>query len=102
MRLRLRAETRITGPELDVETTTSCSGFGCVGPSRQATYYCRHDQFAASPVRKNLPIDPYWLIEAFGIAELDPALPHQGPFRLPGGQLEIRTIRGRPKGRPPK
>ena len=67
-----------------------------------ATYYCRHDQFAASPARQDFPIDPYWLIEAFGIAELDPALPHQGPFRLPGGQLEVRTIREIPKGQPPK
>ena len=63
-----------------------------------ATYYCRHDQFAASPARHDLPIDPYWLIEAFGIAEFDPALPHQGPFPLPSGQLEVRTIRETPDG----
>ena len=44
-----------------------------------AVYYCRHDQFAASQARQMVPFEPAWLIEALGVAEIDPGLPHQGP-----------------------
>jgi hypothetical protein len=97
-RLRLRGQTRLTGPEIDVGSNDELFWFWVRRTQPPATYYCRHDQFAASPVRRDLPIDPDWLIEAFGIAQFDPALPHQGPFPLPGGQLEIRTIRETPDG----
>jgi hypothetical protein len=61
-------------------------------------YYCRHDQFATSPARQKLPLQPEWLIEAMGTAAFDPALPHQGPYPLPNDRLEIRTIRDTPEG----
>ena len=60
--------------------------------------YCRHDQFAACPARSMLPIEPEWLMEALGTAELDPGCPYQGPFALPGDRLEIRSMRETPDG----
>ncbi len=93
MRLRLRGQTLLTGPEIDLGSNDELFWFWVQRNQPPATYYCRHEQFVASPVRRNLPVDPYWLVEAMGIAEFDPALPHQGPFLLPGGQLEIRTVR---------
>ena len=29
-----------------------------------------------------IPIDPDWLIEALGTLEIDPSLPHQGPYTI--------------------
>jgi len=90
-RLRLRAGTGITGTELDLGSNDE--RFWLWVKSAPPLYYCRHDQFATSPARHVLPIDPDWLIEALGIVELDPALPHHGPTPSPGGRLEIRTQR---------
>lgn len=98
MRVRLRGYTRLTGPEIDLGSNDELFWFWVRASQPPALYYCRHERFAASPLRRNLPIDPYWLVEALGTAELDPALAHQGPFRLPGGQLEIRTIHESPDG----
>jgi hypothetical protein len=97
-RLRLRGQMFATGLEIDLGSNDELFWFWLRRNEPPATYFCRHDQFAASPVRRNIPIDPYWLIEAFGIGTFDPALPHQGPFPLPGGQLEVRTIREGPDG----
>ncbi len=91
VRLRLRAGTGVFGPELDLGSNDEL--FWIWVTRQPPLYYCRHDQFAASPVRHRLPIDPQWLIEAAGLAEFDPALPHQGPYVRPGGRLEIRTVR---------
>jgi len=90
-RLRLRAGTGVTGAELDAGSNDEL--FWIWVKRQPPLYYCRHDQFATSPARRVLPIEPEWLIEALGITELDPALPHQGPNVRPGGRLEIRTVR---------
>jgi hypothetical protein len=63
-----------------------------------AVFYCRHDEYAGSQARRMIPIEPSWLIEAFGVTPLDPGLPHQGPYPMPGDRLEIRTVRDTPDG----
>jgi len=90
-RLRLRAGTGITGAELDLGSNDEL--FWIWIKRQPPLYYCRHDQFALSPARRMLPIDPEWLVEALGIVEFDPGVVHQGPFPQPGGRLEIRTVR---------
>ena len=90
-RLRIRAGTALTGSELDVGSNDSL--FWVWVMRQPPLYYCRHDQFATSPARRMLPIEPDWLVEALGITEFDPALVHQGPMVHPGGRLEIRTTR---------
>ena len=92
-RLRVRAGTLVTGPELDLGSNDELFWIWLRRNPQQALYYCRHDRFATSPIRRMIPIDPDWLIEAMGIGQFDPGLPHQGPYRLKGGGLEIRTIR---------
>jgi hypothetical protein len=98
MRLRLRADLPIAGQEVDAGSNDELFWFWARRNEPAALYYCRHDQFAASPVRRNLAIDPSWLIEALGLAQLDPALPHQGPRVRPDGGLEIRTSLSTPQG----
>jgi hypothetical protein len=90
---RLHAKSSLTGPEVDLGSNPDFFWFWVRRSQPPAIYYCRHDQFATSPARSSIPIQPDWLIEALGITEIDPALPHQGPFPLQGDRLEIRTIR---------
>lgn len=97
-RLRLRAETSLTGPEIDLGSNDELFWFWVRRNVPPTLFYCRHDQFAQCASRLTLPVEPQWLVEALGIVEFDPRLPHQGPFPLPGDRLEIRTIRETPQG----
>ena len=97
-RLRLRALTGFTGAELDLGSNDEPFWYWIRRDQRPAVYYCRHDQFAACPARSMLPIEPEWLIEALGTAQLDPGLPYQGPIPLPGYRLQITSTRETPNG----
>lgn len=97
-RLRLRAETGLTGAELDLGSNDELFWFWVRRNQPPAVYYCRHDRIAASESLRAAPLDPTWLIEALGIAEFDPAMPHQGPTPLPNDRLRIDTIRNAPDG----
>lgn len=98
LRLRLRAETSLTGPELDLGSNDELFWFWVRRNVPPTLFYCRHQQFAGCASRMALPIEPQWLVEALGIAEFDSRLPHQGPFTLPGDRLEIRTLRETAQG----
>jgi hypothetical protein len=96
-RFRLRAGTGLTGTEFDLGSNDELFWFWLRRNQPPAMYYCRHDQFTASPARQTTPFEPTWLIEALGVVELDPALPHQlSP--LPNDRLRIDTIRNMPEG----
>ncbi len=95
-RLRVRAGTGLTGTELDLGSNDSVFWVWIL--RQPPMVYCRHDQFATSPARRIVPIEPDWLIEAIGLAEFDPALRHEGPIVHPGGRLEVRTVRPTPDG----
>jgi hypothetical protein len=89
---RLRAES-ILGPELDLGSNQELFWLWVGRAEPPAVYYCRHDQFATSPARNSIPIEPDWLVEAMGIVTFDPAQPHTGPILLTGGRAEIRSTR---------
>lgn len=92
-RFRLRAETALTGAEVDLGSNDELFWFWAQRDPKHAVYYCRHEQFAQSSARQMIPITPTDLIEALGLVEFDPALPHQGPEPGRDGRLVIRTIR---------
>jgi hypothetical protein len=96
-RLRLRADL-LASSELDLGSNDELFWFWAKRNQTPGVMYCRHDQFANSRARQMLPVEPDWLIEALGVVELDPALPHEGPRQLPGDRLEIRTIRDTAQG----
>ena len=96
-RFRLRAGTGLTGTELDLGSNDALFWFWLRRNEPQAVYYCRHDQFASSPARQTMPFEPGWLIEALGVVELDPGLPHQ-LSTLPNDRLRIDTIQNTPEG----
>jgi len=97
-RFRIRAGTGMLGQELDVGSNDELFWFWAKRTQPPAVYFCRHAQFASSPVRQSLLIDPYWLIEALGVGEIDPTQQHQGPWLRSDGRLEIRTVRNGPDG----
>ena len=97
-RLRLKAETGLTGSEIDLGSNDELFWFWVRRNQPPGVYFCRHDRFVASRAKLMMPIEPDWLIEALGTTEFDPALPHQGPFPLSGGRLEVRTVRETPEG----
>lgn len=97
-RFRLIAGTGVTGPEVDVGSNDAVFWFWVRRSEPPALYYCRHEEFATSPMRQQLAVDPYWLIEAFGIARLDPNLTHSNPIPTPNGHYEIHTRLQTPQG----
>jgi hypothetical protein len=97
-RVRLRAETGLSGPELDLGSNEELFWIWVRRNQPKAVYYCRHADFVGSPVRQTLPIEPDWLIEALGITEFDPALAHQGPFQIENGLLRVDTVIDSPEG----
>jgi hypothetical protein len=92
-RFRLRAETSLTGAEVDLGSNDELFWFWVRRNQPRATYFCRHDQFAASPIRQIIPVEPQWLVEAFGLTWFDPQEQHEGPLPAGEGRLRVRTTR---------
>jgi hypothetical protein len=96
-RLRVRADL-MSSPEVDLGSNDEGFWFWVKRSQPPAVFWCRHDQFATSPARQMIPLEPAWFVDALGLALFDPALPHQGPIQLPGGRLQIDTLRETPQG----
>jgi hypothetical protein len=97
-RFRLRGEMGLMGPEVDLGSNEELFWIWIRRNEPKALYYCRHAEYAASPARQTLPVEPDWLIEALGITEFDPGLAHQGPYELPDGRLRVHTVIDSPDG----
>jgi hypothetical protein len=96
-RFRLRAGTGLTGTEVDLGSNDDLFWFWLRRNQPPALYYCRHNQFASLATSQAIPFEPRWLVEALGVSELDPGLPHQ-LTTLPNDRLRIDTIRDTPEG----
>jgi len=90
-RLRLRAGTGLTGQELDLGSNDDVFWFWARQNPQPALFYARHDQFAASPNRGLIPIEPLWIVDAMGLPKFDPNHRHEGPIARGNGIMEIRT-----------
>ena len=96
---RLRGKTTFTGPELDVGSNPTEYWLWVKRNQPPAFYYGRHDQFAQSQAGQIFPIEPAWLLEAFGLVTFDPQQQIQGPIPRGNNLVEVRTQRmanGRP------
>jgi hypothetical protein len=91
---RLIAQTFI-GRELDIGSNDELLWFWVKHAQPPALFYCRHDQFAASAARQVMPVEPKWLIEAFGVVTFNPADQIEGPSPVGKGRVRVRT---RPRG----
>jgi hypothetical protein len=100
-RFRLRADTALTGPEVDLGSNPELFWFWVKRTQRddpKAVYFCSHANFANSPAKKMLPVEPEWLIEALGVTTFDPAGQHRGPIPVGGGRLQVQTSLTTPSG----
>ena len=96
---RLRGDTVITGPEVDLGSNNELFWLWIRRNQPPGMFFCRHDQFAASPARRMIPIEPNWIVEALGLVTFAPQDRHQGPFPVGNGRVEVRTTRpGDPDG----
>ena len=86
------------GPEVDLGSNDQYFWFWIKPSQPPAVYICRHDQFFTSQARQMIPIDPNLLFEALGTLQLDPSLPHQGPYPDKGNRIQIRTLYETPEG----
>ncbi|TWU00236.1 hypothetical protein Pla108_11830 [Botrimarina colliarenosi] len=91
MRFRLRATTALSGPELDLGSNDERFWIWARRNEPPALYTARHDQWATSPVRGQVPVEPAWLIEALGLVQLDPNAAYVGPLPRDNGTIELRT-----------
>jgi hypothetical protein len=97
-RLRLRADTALSGTELDLGSNDDVFWFWVKRNQPPALFFCRHDQFATSAARQILPVEPTWLPRALGIVSFEPGGNYQGPIPISAGRLEIRTLPATPDG----
>jgi hypothetical protein len=88
-RFRLRGS--FIGPEIDVGSNEEVFWLWAKSNPDPVIYYARHDEFEAGGSPQLMPIEPSWLIEAFGLVHLDPAGQHEGPFPLGNGQVALRS-----------
>jgi hypothetical protein len=90
-RFRMRATTAVTGPELDLGSNDERFWIWARRNEPPALYTARHDQWAASPMKGQVPIEPMWLVDALGLVQLDPAAAYVGPLPRDNKTLELRT-----------
>ncbi|NIP85175.1 MAG: hypothetical protein GTO03_06300 [Planctomycetales bacterium] len=96
--VRLRAGLGVGGSELDLGSNQQLYWIWIKRSEPPAVYYGYHDREVTSAVGQAFPVQPEWLVEAIGMAGLDPGGRHQGPFTRGDGRLEVRTWLATPQG----
>lgn len=91
-RVRITGGTAITGQELDVGSNDELFWMWVRRNQPPGVYFCRHDQFANSAIRRMMPVEPAWLLSALGMTELDPAQVIDGPTPGNAGTVELRSV----------
>ena len=56
-----------------------------------AMYYANHEEFQNSSLKKQIPLEPQWLIDAIGLVPLDATGQHHGPF-AEGNRWKLITV----------
>jgi len=90
-RFRLRAQTAVTGSELDIGSNDDLFWLWIRRHQPPVMLHCRHDRYEQSTARRLLPIRADWMPELLGLVNFRPEDRHEGPFPLPDGRLEIRS-----------
>jgi len=86
------------GTEFDLGSNDELFWFWAKRLEPKAVYYARHDEFANSPSRSIIPIEPEWLIETLGIIELKETDTHEEPKRDEEGNLQVTSYLKTPRG----
>ena len=97
-RFRMRAGTALSGSEIDLGSNSDLYWLWAKRNDPPGVYFARHDQHAGSAAAQVMPIEPTWLIDALGLASLDPAAAYIGPTPRADGSLELRSTTVGPTG----
>ncbi len=84
------------GPQLDVGSNNELLWIWIAQSQPPALFYVRHEQYAQSAARQIMPVEPDWLVEAFGLSTFDRAAPLEGPSPVGSGRVQIRRTVGAP------
>lgn len=90
-RFRLRAQTSVTGSELDIGSNDELFWLWIRRHEPPVLLFCRHDEYAQSSARRLLPIKADWMPELLGLVLFNPDDRHEGPFPMADGRIEIRS-----------
>ena len=88
---RFRLQARVFSPELDLGSNDELFWFWAKSNPDRALYFARHTDYVQSGASRLLPVEPQWLIEAFGLIRLDQDMFYEGPFSRDDGTFEIRS-----------
>ncbi len=94
---RFRLRGRLMGPALDIGSNDELLWFWASNDPENNVYFARHDQVSAG-VNSPIPLEPEWLVDAFGLVELAPQDFHEGPFPRGSQQVEVISRLWRPRG----
>ncbi len=99
LNFRLQAQlSQFTGQELDMGSNRDLFWFWLQRDEQPSVYFARHGEFATSPTRNLIPVEPNRLIDTLGLVYLDPQGRHQGPTPREPNLLEIRSQIPSPRG----
>ncbi|MCM2371776.1 hypothetical protein [Aporhodopirellula aestuarii] len=89
---RLKASVPIImGSGIDLGSNANEFWFEVPEGMTQTLYHATHEQYSRNLDRAILPVDPSWLMEAIGLARLDPNTVISGPVTRTDGLIEVRT-----------
>jgi hypothetical protein len=97
-RFRLRAQTSLTGNELDIGSNDDLFWLWIRRHEPPIMLFCQHDQYEQSSARQVVPIRADWMPELLGLVRFSPQDRHEGPFVAADGRLEIRSTIDSPDG----
>ncbi len=98
LNFRLQAQlSPFTGREIDLGSNPDLFWFWARMNEQPGVYYARHSQFAQSPARDLVPIQPDQLIQALGLVRLEPHHQHSQPTPR-DSLLEVRSQLPTPRG----
>lgn len=81
----------IMGSGIDLGSNANEFWFEVPEGVSQTLYHATHEQYARNLDRTILPVDPTWLIDAIGLARLDPNTVIAGPVTRTDGLIEVRN-----------
>jgi hypothetical protein len=97
-RLRLRAGSRLMGPEIDLGSNEELFWLWMRASQPPALFFCRHEQYGTSEATRVIPVPPAWLIESLGLVRFDPHAAHAGPYQRADGSLALHSPLTTPAG----
>ena len=56
-------------------------------------YFANHEQYRNSPLQRQIPIEPGWIIDSLGLLRIESNDRIEGPYQRPDGRVEIHTYR---------